>query len=279
VSQQSEQQEKSRKGLSKSRLEKLSLLKNNGDQSAREELILAHLYLARAHAWRFEGRGVPVEDLYQEGCYGLIRAVDRYIFNPNTSFAGFALPYINKYIQAALIKQRTGALITLTEDYFYIIRRYFAIYNTLSETLGRIPTTKELSDATGLSESYITKKINSTLYHYTHLEEPIPTPNNIASTPLTQGECISATPDILCPTEDAALANIAIEELLASMTHILTKREQDIIFRRLYSILVDAPVSFSALAKEYGVSECTVTSCYRRGILKIRRYYAKLDSS
>jgi RNA polymerase sigma-B factor len=65
-----------------------------GDARAREAIILRFLPYARRLARRYEGRGEPVEDIYQAASVGLIKAVDRYEPERGESFVAFAQPTI-----------------------------------------------------------------------------------------------------------------------------------------------------------------------------------------
>jgi len=65
-----------------------------GDARAREAIILRFLPYARRLARRYEGRGEPVEDVYQAASIGLIKAVDRYEPERGESFVAFARPTI-----------------------------------------------------------------------------------------------------------------------------------------------------------------------------------------
>lgn len=65
-----------------------------GDARAREAIILRFLPYARRLARRYEGRGEPVEDVYQAASVGLIKAVDRYEPERGESFVAFAHPTI-----------------------------------------------------------------------------------------------------------------------------------------------------------------------------------------
>ena len=65
-----------------------------GDAHARETIIVRFLPLARRLARRYEGRGEPLEDLYQTAAVGLIMAVDRYSPDHGETFAAYARPMI-----------------------------------------------------------------------------------------------------------------------------------------------------------------------------------------
>lgn len=65
-----------------------------GDARARETIIVRYLPLARRLARVYEGRGEPIDDLYQAASVGLIRAVDRYTPDRGDGFAAYARPMI-----------------------------------------------------------------------------------------------------------------------------------------------------------------------------------------
>src|SRR5262249_43639624 len=65
-----------------------------GDARARETIIVRFMPLARSLARGYEGRGEPLEDLYQAASVGLIRAVDRYSPHRGDAFPAYARPMI-----------------------------------------------------------------------------------------------------------------------------------------------------------------------------------------
>ncbi len=73
-----------------------------GDRGARRRLVAAHLELVRAVAGRYEGLGLPREDLVQEGCFGLLDAIDRYDRSRGVPFEAFARFRVKVAIRGAL---------------------------------------------------------------------------------------------------------------------------------------------------------------------------------
>jgi RNA polymerase sigma-B factor len=67
---------------------------DDGDTSAREELIERHLPLVRSLARRYSGRGEALEDIEQVGAIGLIKAIDRFDLDREVSLATYATPNI-----------------------------------------------------------------------------------------------------------------------------------------------------------------------------------------
>ncbi len=66
----------------------------NGDKAAREEFINGNLRLVLSVIQRFNGRGENVDDLFQVGCVGLIKAIDNFDISLNVQFSTYAVPMI-----------------------------------------------------------------------------------------------------------------------------------------------------------------------------------------
>ena len=65
-----------------------------GDESAREALIAGNLRLVLSVIQKFTGRGESMDDLFQVGCIGLIKAVDCFDLNQNVQFSTYGVPMI-----------------------------------------------------------------------------------------------------------------------------------------------------------------------------------------
>ncbi len=68
--------------------------KQEGDEEAREQLIVSHLNLVRYIAAKFKNRGEPLDDLIQVGTIGLIKAIDRFEPDRGLEFTTYATPTI-----------------------------------------------------------------------------------------------------------------------------------------------------------------------------------------
>ena len=80
----------------------------DGDTTAREELIERHLPLVRSLARRYAGRGEALEDIEQVGAIGLIKAIDRFELEREVSLATYATPERGRRDQAPLPRQGLG---------------------------------------------------------------------------------------------------------------------------------------------------------------------------
>jgi len=92
------------KHLSLEELQALGKRSSEGDLDARETLILSHLGLVNLVLQEYTGKGTDTEDLYQEGCYGLILAVDNYDYRRGTRLSTYAVYWIRKRMKRGKMK-------------------------------------------------------------------------------------------------------------------------------------------------------------------------------
>ena len=83
-------------------LEELLLRSQQGDQSAKEQLVVENSGLVWSVAKRYFGRGVDPDDLYQLGCLGFLKAIDGFDLAYGTQFSTYAVPKISGEIRRFL---------------------------------------------------------------------------------------------------------------------------------------------------------------------------------
>lgn len=119
-----------------------------GDKEARETLIEENLGLVRHIVKRFAGRGYDMEDLFQIGCIGLMKAIDKFDLNYDVRFSTYAVPMIQGEIKRFL---RDDGMVkvsrTLKENGWKVKQAA----ERLLQQLGRDASLQELSEATGLN--------------------------------------------------------------------------------------------------------------------------------
>ena len=135
-----------------SRTEELIRRSQQGDSAATEVLVQENSGLVWAVARRYAGRGAELEDLYQLGCLGFLKAVEGFDLNFGTQFSTYAVPKIAGEIRRFLRDDGAVKVSRSIKERALMIK---AAKNNLTGTLGREPGIEELMDYTGLSQEEI----------------------------------------------------------------------------------------------------------------------------
>ncbi len=120
----------------------------SGDPKAREELIVNNMALVWSIVRRFSGRGYDSEDLFQIGCIGLMKAVDKFDLSFDVKFSTYAVPMIIGEIKRFL---RDDGLVKISRSIKENAWKIKQAAEKLAQEKQREATVKELSACTGLS--------------------------------------------------------------------------------------------------------------------------------
>ncbi|MBP3543351.1 MAG: RNA polymerase sporulation sigma factor SigG [Lachnospiraceae bacterium] len=142
---------------------KLPLLKNDekeelfkrilqGDRQAREDYIKGNLRLVLSVIQRFAGNNENIDDLFQIGCIGLIKAIDNFDVTQNVKFSTYAVPMIAGEVRRYLRDNNAIRVSRSLRD-----TAYKAIYakEALMKKNQKEPTIMEIADEVGLSKEEI----------------------------------------------------------------------------------------------------------------------------
>jgi len=135
-----------------SRTEDLIQQAQAGDKSASEALVTENAGLIWSIARRFTGRGTELDDLYQLGCLGFLKAVEGFDPSFGTQFSTYAVPKISGEIRRFLRDDGAVKVSRGIKEQAAAIR---VARNHLSVALGREPTVLEISNQTGFTPEEI----------------------------------------------------------------------------------------------------------------------------
>jgi RNA polymerase primary sigma factor len=124
-----------------------------GDVEAQEKLARHNVRFVVSVAKKFQNRGVPLMDLIGEGNLGLMTAARKFDPDRGVKFISYAVWWIRQAIQAAIARHGRPVRVPLnrTAD----LNRLGRATTLLTERLGRVPTTEELVEATGLTRDAV----------------------------------------------------------------------------------------------------------------------------
>jgi RNA polymerase primary sigma factor len=114
-----------------------------GDLKAKERLINSNLRLVVANAKRYQGQGLSLLDLIQEGILGLIRAAEKFDWRRGYKFSTYATFWIRQAIQRAL--EQKARTIRIPTDLAQRERKVARVERELAAELGRQPTDEEIA--------------------------------------------------------------------------------------------------------------------------------------
>lgn len=129
------------------RTEELIASSQAGDKEAKEQLVSENAGLIWSVTRRFTGRGVELDDLYQLGCLGFIKAVDGFDLQYGTQFSTYAVPKIAGEIRRYL---RDDGTVKVSRSIKEQAAQISLKRSKLINLLGREPTLQELSRQTGI---------------------------------------------------------------------------------------------------------------------------------
>jgi RNA polymerase primary sigma factor len=116
-----------------------------GDEAAKEEMVVRNLRLVHSLAARYRGRGVAFEDLVQEGTVGLMRAVDKFDHRRGLKFSTYAVWWIRRSLLDALAEARAIRMPPAAR------RQIAAIRRAQDELRRSVPSDEAIAQRTGLA--------------------------------------------------------------------------------------------------------------------------------
>jgi len=138
--------------LTSAQMRELFLAMKAGDRSAREKLIKGNLRLVLSVIQRFTNRGEYVDDLFQVGCIGLIKAIDNFDLNQNVKFSTYAVPMIIGEIRRYLRDNNPIRVSRSLRDTAY---KAIQVRESLVNKHSREPSVSEIAEELNMSREEI----------------------------------------------------------------------------------------------------------------------------
>jgi RNA polymerase primary sigma factor len=222
----------------------LSKRAKKGDEAARKKLIEKNLRLVVSIAKKLRGRGLPFEDLIQEGNIGLMKAVGKFDSDRGFRFSTYATRWIRQTIQRAVAEK--GRTIRIPVHMGEKMRKMAGTYNELWAELARAPSNEAVAERLGWSVEDIRKVKDATPDASTSLNQPLTSDRgSLELGDLIEDERSSDTPGMVMSEMETSQLGEAIDKLPERYRHVLMRR---------YGLDDKDPATLAELSDELGFS-------------------------
>ena len=242
---------------------KLKVLKNEetmellhraqaGDMEAREALIAGNLRLVLSVIQKFNGRGENVDDLFQVGCIGLMKAIDNFDCTLLVRFSTYGVPMIVGEIRRYL---RDNSSIRVSRSMRDTAYKVLQVKEKLTTENQREPTIEEIAKALDIAREEVVFSLDSILDPVS-LYEPVYSDGGDTI-------CVMDQVSDRKNTDENWLEQLSLREAIKN----LSERERRILALRFYEGKTQMEVS-----AEVGISQAQVSRLEKSAISQIKKY-------
>ena len=231
-----------------------------GDDDARDKLIVANMRLVVSIAKHYVGRGMPLLDLIQEGYSGLIKAVDKFDYTKGFKFSTYATWWIRQSITRSIADQ--ARTIRIPVHMVETISRVKKAQNKLLNENGHEPTTNEIAQELGMTPERV-REIIRIAQDPVSLEAPV-------------GEEEDSYLGDFIPDEDApapidsAMKAVFKDELNKAL-ELLPEREREVLKFR-YGVGYDRSHTLEEVGRQFKVTRERIRQIEAKALRKLRSH-------
>ncbi len=223
----------------------------SSDHEARDKLVNCNLKLVFNLVQRFQNRGYELEDLFQIGTIGLMKAIDKFDLSYDVKFSTYAVPMIVGEIRRFL---RDDSPVKVSRSIKEAAYRIQMTKDRLTAKLGREPTIGEIAEDLGCTREEVVTALEASqqptsIYETLHQDD---------GDPIYILDQLKSEQD----SDNPWLEQLAVKELLAK----LSERDRKIIIWRFFDDLTQSEV-----ARRLNISQVQVSRLERQALKKLRQ--------
>jgi RNA polymerase primary sigma factor len=234
----------------------------DGCTESRDHLVRANLRLVVNLARSLLGKGLPLEDLIEEGNLGLLRAVEGFDPNMNTRFSTYASYWIKQSMKRGLVN--TVKTVRVPAYMVELLTKWRRATNKLTDELGRAPTQDEVARFLGMSK----KKLGI-------VKKALRVYNSVPQTDSSSGDWLfgEALPDERARTPDEALSET---DDLTQVVALLAKMDgrEAAILRMRFALDGGVPMTLKEVGDQLGLTRERVRQLECEALSKLRAQLA-----
>ena len=219
--------------MKKEEIRKLIAKAQEKDTEALEQLVNAHIDLVWSVVHRFKSMGGDIDDLFQVGCIGLLKAIEGFDASFDTTLTTYAVPLIIGEIKAYL---RSLTPVKVSRQVKMNAYKISLAKDELTKELGREPTVSELASLTELEEEHVILALNA--------------PTQAISLDYTEGDDAPLFERLMDNGEKVFDERLVLKELVGE----IGKKEQTLIYLRYDLGLTQSEVASRLSMNQVAVS-------------------------
>jgi RNA polymerase primary sigma factor len=234
---------------------------HEGDEEAREKLVLSNLRFVVSVAKQYQNFGLPLTDLISEGNLGLLKAVELFDETKGFKFISYAVWWIRQTILQAIAEN--ARVIRLSQNKLIAIQRINRCIMALEQEYHREPTVEEIAARMEVTEKEVKDGLSIS-------------PRTLSmDAPLSSDEEAGSLNDVYVPTDtglqtpEEQLNQDSLREDLKRTFTILTEREA-VVLTMFYGLEDEEPVSPDEIGKCLGLTSERVRQIKAKAIRKLR---------
>jgi RNA polymerase primary sigma factor len=244
----------------------LAALIQNGDAAARDRMIRANLRLVVKIAHDYEGMGLPLLDMINEGNMGLMRAVQRFDPAKGAKLSTYAAWWIKQSIKRAIANQ--GRTIRVPVHLVDRIAKIKRVALQLREEFGREPTDAEVAESMGMTRRRVTELLEAS-QRTSSLDAPMGEDDDATFAERVRDEAML--------TADEAMGERQSHAMIREFVEQLDGREQTIL-RYRFGLDGGGEKTLEQVGQEFGVTRERIRQIQNGAMLKLRRWIEKREA-
>ncbi|MEI9807392.1 MAG: RNA polymerase sigma factor RpoD/SigA [Bacteroidota bacterium] len=238
---------------------RLSALIKKGDKTALNRLVKANLRFVVSVAKQYQGKGLSLPDLINEGNVGLIKAAERFDDTRGFKFISFAVWWIRQSILQSIATH--ARMIRLPLNKVVLKNRIQKTHSLLEQELGRAPSTEELAEAMNMDLEDLHSAMTM---EDRHVSLDVPFSEDEDGTLLDTLENANAE-----KTDGALQYTESLKTEIGRTMEMLTPRQKETICY-FFGIGVDRPLSLEDIGEKFSLTPERVRQIKDKALMKLR---------